>query len=180
MTSLLLDQLELIALAKKVGFRGKGARIASAIALCEAPAFGMDRPHADPSAIGDQALATNIWGYSYGLWQIRSLRDDKGTGRPRDEDRLPDPLFNARAAYVIKEGSGWGAWSTFSSGMYRAYMQSDYPPVPGTYVVLAGDTLSGIAARLGGFTWQDLARVNGLHEPYSIRIGDTLTLPTVD
>ncbi len=127
--------------------------------------------------MGDKDLANDIWGYSYGGFQIRSLRAEKGTGGWRDEDRLLVPRFNARAARAIKRSSGWGAWSTYSSGMYKAYLQDLYPPPPNTYVVLGGDTLSGIASSFGTFTWEDLARANSIHSPYSIFIGQKLTLP---
>jgi len=70
------------------------------------------------------------------------------------------------------------ATGAYTSGAYKAYLQDLFPPAPGTYIVLAGDTLSGIAAKVvGGFTWEDLARTNNLHSPYSISIGQSLTLP---
>ena len=50
------------------------------------------------------------------------------------------------------------------------------PPVPpATYTVLAGDTLSGIGARLG-IDWKVIARLNNLEKPSLIRPGQTLRL----
>lgn len=174
-----LNQQELRALCKKVGFNDRNAAIGAAIALCEAPVFGVTPPVADTEMVGDQDLADKVWGFSYGAFQIRSLRSHKGTGKVRDEDELLDPTFNARSARTIKLDRGsWMPWSTFQTGQYKAYLQDIYPPPPGTYYVVAGDTLSKIAAKLPGtWSWQDLARVNGLHSPYSIRIGDMLQLP---
>jgi N-acetylmuramoyl-L-alanine amidase/LysM repeat protein len=48
-------------------------------------------------------------------------------------------------------------------------------PVPRTYTVVAGDTLSTIAARFD-IPMSDLARWNGLAEPYIVRVGQQLQL----
>jgi hypothetical protein len=176
----LLTQPEVETLCRRVGFTAANARIASAIAMCEAPAMVNGVPHSNFGAIGDQTLATDVWGYSYGGFQIRSLRADKGTGRTRDELRLVDPIFNAAAARTIKlAAGGFSPWSTYTSGMYRAYLQDVFPPPPGTYVVVSGDTLSAIAQKVSGgkWTWQQLAAANGLTSPYTIKIGQTLLLP---
>ena len=47
------------------------------------------------------------------------------------------------------------------------------------YTVVAGDTISLIAARYG-LVWQNVASANGLTEPYTIEIGQVLRLPGVD
>ncbi len=47
------------------------------------------------------------------------------------------------------------------------------PPSGDTYVVQAGDTLSGIAAKYGT-TWQALAQLNHLPDPNLIRVGQVL------
>ena len=160
------------------GLSNRQARIGSAIALCEAPTFTQP-PESDFGLIGDQDLADAIWGFSYGGFQIRSLRAHRGTGKYRDEERLDEVGFNLDSAVTIFRESGWDAWSTFTSGMYKAYLPDMFPPPPGTYVVVAGDTLSGIAAKFKQeFTWQELARVNNLHDPYALVIGQTLLLPT--
>lgn len=179
----LLTQSEVAALARKVGFNADNAKILSAIALCEAPYIKNGIPHSDFDAIGDQALATAVWGYSYGGLQIRSLRAEKGTGSYRDEDRLPDPEFNVRSARTIKLAAGsFRPWSTYTGGQYKAYMQDVFPPPVGSYVVVSGDSLSKIAAKLSPtvavpFTWQQLAAANGIKSPYVIHIGQLLLLP---
>jgi nucleoid-associated protein YgaU len=176
----LLTQDQVYDLARSMGMTIDNARIASAIAMCEAPYTQNNTPHADFDAIGDQALANATWGYSYGGFQIRSLRADKGTGNLRDETSLLDPQRNVYVARKIKLAAGsFMPWSTYASGMYKAYLQDIFPPPPNAYIVLAGDTLSKIAVRFGNqWTWQDLARANGLHDPFTIFIGQTLILPS--
>lgn len=74
-------------------------------------------------AVGDVGLQTSKWGPSIGLWQIRSLVADRGTGRARDETRLRDPLFNARSAYSISGGGrDWSPWTVYRTGAYRAHL----------------------------------------------------------
>lgn len=177
----ILTQSEVELILADLGMKARQCRIGAAIAMCEAPWGPADdgEARANFSAIGDQELANEKWGYSYGGFQIRSLREQKGTGEFRDENELLRPRFNCRAARAIRnQWGGWGAWSTFNDGKYKAYLQDLFPPPPNTYVVLAGDTLSTITDEISmGWTWEDLARVNNLHSPYIIYVGQHLTLP---
>lgn len=175
MTMKLFTQDQVKAMCLDVGFGEKNARIASAVAMCESPAVVSGEVYADFGMIGDQALANDTWGFSYGGFQIRSLRAQKGTGGWRDEDLLLKPKFNCKAARAIMQDSGWKAWSTYVSGQYKAYLQDLFPPPANTYVVVYGDTLSAIGARLG-IAWEELARINGIKSPYSIYIGQQLKL----
>lgn len=172
----ILTQEQVRSTLADLGMGKRDARIGSAIALCEAPAREADKPSADFGLIGDIELANEVWGFSYGGFQIRSLRAQKGTGDIRDEDQLLRARFNCRSAKAIHDDTGWKAWSTFTSGQYKAYLQDLYPPPPGTYVVLAGDTITGIAVSLG-VDWEELARINNLHSPWTIYIGQVLVLP---
>jgi len=172
-----LTQQQVESLARSVGFSAEDARIAAAISMVEAPYSANGRSYSDFDLVGDQALANATWGYSYGGMQIRSLRADKGTGRIRDELKLPDPTFNLKSALAIRKTQGWTAWSTYNTGQYKALLQDLFPPPAGVYVVVPGDTLSGIARRLKIASWTDLARVNGLNSPYRIFIGQKLLLP---
>ncbi|OII61226.1 hypothetical protein BJP40_06780 [Streptomyces sp. CC53] len=146
--------------------------------MVEAPAEG--RPgFCDADAVGDQELANSTWGYSYGFFQIRSLRAHKGTGQYRDEDRLRNPDFACRSALHIFQNAGGGTfndWTTYRTGQYKAYLQDEFPPDPGTYVVVSGDTLTKIGLKVG-VEWQEIARLNNLHHPYTINIGQVLRLP---
>lgn len=51
-----------------------------------------------------------------------------------------------------------------------------FQPEGATYTVKPGDTLSGIAGRHGS-DWQTLARINGLADPDTLAVGQTLQLP---
>ncbi len=172
----LKTQDEVYELCRSVDFSHLNARIASAIAMCESGGYTKNgEPASDFDSIGDVELADDVWGYSYGGFQIRSLRSHKGTGKYRDEDELLRPKFNVRSARKIKLSQGWGAWSVYKSGAYKAYLQDEFPPPPNTYIVIGGDTLSGIALKTG-VNWADLARWNNLHSPYTIYIGQILLL----
>lgn len=64
--------------------------------------------------------------------------------------------------------------STMATGSSK--QKSDKPSVTGqAYTVRSGDTLFGIAFR-AGLNYRDLAAWNGIDEPYTIRIGQTLRL----
>lgn len=89
-------------------------RIAYAVARAES---GL-RPH----AIGDYTLDFkgkdgNVYGASYGVFQIRSL-----PGRPMVKDLL-DAKFNIEYAYKMsKGGTVWTAWSAYNNNSYKAFM----------------------------------------------------------
>ena len=101
-------------LARNAGFNPAAAAIMAAIAGGES-GYRTD-------AEGDKGITTSVWGPSVGLWQIRSLKADTGTGRPRDASRLKDPVFNAKAAYSVYKSQGYNAWSVYSSGAYRKFL----------------------------------------------------------
>jgi LysM repeat protein len=52
-----------------------------------------------------------------------------------------------------------------------------YATWPGVYTVKAGDTLSSLGRKYG-VTWESLAKANGLMDPYTLSIGQRLTVPT--
>ncbi len=198
----LLTQPKCRTLAREAGFPtavdpliGVGPdRVISAIAMIEgATEAAMNAAkrdgiaYSDFDAVGDQNLITDYWWYSFSGLQIRSVRGEKGTGKYRDQLRLPVPSFafssalqiwkDCRAARRVDPkvpNSGFEPWSTFMSGQHKAYLQDVFPPPPGMYVVQAGDYLSLIASRQKMGTWQDWARVNTLHDPDKIYIGQKL------
>lgn len=60
---------------------------------------------------------------SYGLWQINML-GSLGPARRKQfgitkNEQLYDPSTNAKAAYMVWKGSGWNAWTTYTSGKYK-------------------------------------------------------------
>lgn len=97
--------VEIAGLAYDAGLRNP-ARIAQAVAVAWAESSG------NPAAKGDLHLTDSKWGPSVGLWQIRSLKAEKGKGTTRDEDALKNPAHNAKSMMSISAGgSNWSPWS---------------------------------------------------------------------
>lgn len=102
-------------LARAAGFTQAAAVVMTAIAGAES--------NFDADAVGDVTLEDSTWGPSVGLWQIRSLKAQSGTGSWRDATKLKDPEFNARAAFSISSaGSSFTPWSTFTDGAYLTHL----------------------------------------------------------
>jgi LysM repeat protein len=51
------------------------------------------------------------------------------------------------------------------------------PVAGGTYTVRAGDTLIGIAARVPGVSWEEIASANRITDPGRLAVGQRLTIP---
>lgn len=114
---------------------------------------------------------------SYGLWQI-NMYGSLGPSRRAQyglssNTQLYDPLTNAKAAVSIGAG-GFGPWSTYGSGAYKAYLNGSVPPdmnaggagggvvtvgnpitdtiMPSIYVMMdvVGNELTFVFALLGG------------------------------
>ncbi len=93
--------------ARAAGFRGQDLVTILAIAGAES---------------GWRNSATNLKypDHSIGMWQINQLAHH---GRFGSDAALRNPLTNARAAYALFRGRhGFGDWSTYTSGAYRAYL----------------------------------------------------------
>lgn len=115
MATLSIEQVARIALDS--GWNGEEAAIATAIAMAESSG--------NTAARGDTTITTSKWGPSIGLWQIRSLNAQRGTGGERDETANLDPSVNGRHAYTISGGSGnrtWRPWSVYNNGNYRKFL----------------------------------------------------------
>jgi LysM repeat protein len=173
-------QSQVQTMAQGQGFSAADAKTIAAIAMVESAYSAGGISYADADKEGDQHLTNAIYGYSYGLTQIRSMWSQNHTGEPRDASRLKDPKFNLNSACILRNKYGWEIWSTYNTGQYKAFLQGDFPPTPGTHVVTSGDTLIKITGKYTGFTWQELAAVNGLAKPYTIYIGQPLQLPVWD
>lgn len=173
---------QLRALATNTGFPTLGspspALTISAIALTESNKVVDGVSYADSSMIGDLDRVDATWGPSYSLLQIRSLKAQLGTGGLRDAQKLPDPAFNMHSGFVIWQswGNSFAPWSTYTSGAYKSFLQEWFPPAPGTYTVVAGDSISVIGQKTG-YDWKVLAALNKLVSPYLLHIGQTLLLP---
>lgn len=208
--TLLLTQPQVEAYCKTAGFsQTKYAsldklppyRVMAAVMMCEGQTEASRTrtmqthvDYTDAHAVGDQALANTVWGFSGGFGQVRSLRSQLGTGKYRDFDRLLEPGFNAESCLTIWKQqrakpnppplpngvvawTGFEPWTTFTQLTYQAYLQDAYPVPPTSYKVKSGDNLSLIAQRTGkgnSDTWQE---VNLLANPNLIIIGQVLDQP---
>jgi hypothetical protein len=118
---------------RAAGFDAHGALIMTAIAGAESGY--------STSARGDLALQSGTWGPSYGLFQVRTVKGDTGTGKARDINWLSaDPANQAEAAYQISRGGqDFSPWSVYGSGAYKKFIdqankaagdESDNGPFP--------------------------------------------------
>jgi hypothetical protein len=112
---MVLSRWEVYDLARRAGLAHDAALIATAIAEGES---GRDSEQVgDESLAGEPTADGRHWGPSVGLWQVRSIVEDEGTGSERDESRLKDPEFNASAMYTISGGGlSWSAWTIWRNG----------------------------------------------------------------
>ena len=110
-----ISDVEAARVFSQAGFSGDALVTMIATALGES---GLD-----PDVGGDSSLANGTWGNSIGISQIRSLRDQTGTGGWRDATRLTDPAFNARAAWSISNGgTNFSPWTVYNTGQYTKNM----------------------------------------------------------
>lgn len=106
---------EVVQLGLSVGLSRPAAVTAAAIAKAES---GLRT-----DALGDTTIQTGTWGPSVGLWQVRSLKAEKGTGKSRDASRLTNPNFNARSmATISNHGANFGPWSTYKNNAYKKFI----------------------------------------------------------
>jgi hypothetical protein len=108
-----LDPNQIAALAQQAGFQGQALVNAVAIALAESGG--------QPRVIND---CSNTQDYSVGLWQVNyygSLMPGRSQQFGSPNALASDPASQARAAYAISGGGkSFNAWSTYTSGAYRA------------------------------------------------------------
>lgn len=117
-----LSKSELVTLARTAGFNGEEANIVAAIALAESGG----NPKAHNATPPDD---------SYGLMQINMLGSLGPDRRKRynlsANTDLYDPATNMRVAYGIYKGSGFKAWTTYTRGTYKKYLDGSEMPVSG-------------------------------------------------
>jgi len=77
----------------------------------------------DDAILGDTRLEDSTWGPSVGLFQIRTLKSETGTGGDRDISALAgNDLAQAAAAVTISgAGTNFTPWSTYSTGRYQDF-----------------------------------------------------------
>lgn len=167
---------QVYAYARAAGFSAAEAVTMTAIAGAES---GFD-----PAAVGDVGLQNATWGPSIGLWQVRSIKAQSGTGGVRDATRLSDPAFNAKSAYSIYKGQGLSAWSTYSNGAYKGYVATAQGgAVSGVQLPTSGTSGATGSITTGGFVTPDqfqqsLDQDSGLGGQIGSAIGGALTSAT--
>ncbi len=124
-----LSPSQIYTLLLQGGFTPDDARMMTAIAQAESAA--------NPGAVGDVGLQTATWGPSVGLFQIRTLKSETGTGSDRDIQRLMNnPAEQVKAARNISNGGrNLRPWSTYTNGAYRKFLDEPLQagvPVPST------------------------------------------------
>ena len=122
-----LSPSQIYTLLLQGGFSPDKARLMTAIAQAESAR--------NPGAIGDVALENAKWGPSVGLFQVRTLKAETGTGSDRDIQRLlNNPAEQVKAALNISgDGNNLRPWSTFTSGAYLKFLDEPLQagvPVP--------------------------------------------------
>lgn len=118
-----LSPAAIYSLAIGAGLSPAAATTATAIALAESGGR--------PDAVGDVGLQDGTWGPSVGLWQVRSLKAQSGTGGPRDATRLADPVFNAQSmAQISGAGANFKPWTTYTQGTYKSHLAQVSSTVP--------------------------------------------------
>ena len=137
-----LSPSQIYTLLLQGGFTPADARMMTAIAQAESAA--------NPGAVGDVGLQTATWGPSVGLFQIRTLKSETGTGSDRDIQRLMNnPAEQVKAAMNISNGGrNLRPWSTYTNGAYRKFLDEPLQagvPVPST----SGTGLGPFGAGMG-------------------------------
>jgi hypothetical protein len=133
----ILDALQVAVLCHDAGFAGEALVTALAVAKAES---GFDT-----DAVGDAGLVDDTWAPSIGLFQIRCLHAERGTGGARDELANHDPAHNARSAIAISAGGrSFRPWSAFTSGAYARHLAEVRPAC-----VSVDPTVAGVPADAG-------------------------------
>lgn len=157
MSQLSIEQVAQV--AWEAGFHGDALAMAVAIAQGES---GLRA-----NAVGDESLTNGTWGPSVGLFQVRSLNAEAGSGSWRDVQQLSDPRFNSRAAFEISSGgTDFTPWSVYNHGRYEPFLEEARSVVTrleqsgafasGQIVVPGGESLA-----FGGGAPGDFAQVGG-------------------
>ncbi len=132
----------------EVGRLAYDAGIHDASTLAQAIAIARAESGFNPTAT-NSSKNNDKWGSAVGLWQIRSLNAETGTGSIRDAKALVLPSFNAKAMFEIsKGGKDWGPWEVWP--LIAAPFIILYAPTAGAVIAekkaggAAGDAIGGV------------------------------------
>lgn len=104
---------QLEAFAIQGGFPSSLAPTMAAIAMAESSGNNVVQQ--------GQPYSTTGWG----LWQITPGNSVPSVGT---DQALLNPVANAQAAWAKYQGQGLGAWTTYTSGAYKQFMQGNVTP----------------------------------------------------
>lgn len=168
----------------EVGSLAYDAGLHAPAPLTRAIAVAVAESGLNSDAKGDVGLQTDKWGPSVGLWQIRSLKAEKGRGTTRDETKLRDPAGNAKAMVEIsKNGTDWGPWSvTHPTSLvgFAAYTAALGPAsaiATGVITRKGGEVVAGGAADSAGSLADGVGGVVSDAVQTPVRIVNWLTEP---
>jgi lysozyme-like protein len=140
-----LTREQIAALAQQAGFTGDDVKIAVAVALAESGG--------DPNDLNNNPVTRDL---SYGLWQINML-GSLGPERRKEfgitsNNQLFDPATNARAAHIVWKNAGWNAWTTYTRGTYKKFLDGGSSlgnAVLGGALAAGGNPIGGAAVASG-------------------------------
>lgn len=115
-SSEIVSREEMIYELTRVGFTGDRLTQMLGISLAEGGR--------QTNCIADENLTTSKWDYSVGIYSIRTLKADYGTGSCRDLARLKGNVREQTicAWEISGQGKSLQPWSTFTNGKWRSYV----------------------------------------------------------
>lgn len=114
----ILSRDEVIFELKSVGFSGDMVEQFAAISLAESGR--------QVSCVADEHLVDATWDVSYGVWAIRAVKAQQGTGQCRDIERLKKNDFHDQticAFEISNQGRTFQPWSVTHSNRGKPYLK---------------------------------------------------------
>jgi hypothetical protein len=107
---------------------GEHTRIMAAIAMAESSG--------NSDAMNPNSTATGLWQIMHSVW----VKDPDASKLFKTRDDLKNPRINAQVARIVYNKQGYSAWTVYTSGKYRKFM--DNTPVDTRNI---GDDIGAIA-----------------------------------
>lgn len=143
-----------------------------------------DMPYseADLERIIGKVIDTKIDAIGERVWRQKIMESDgqppwaimmEARAEARNAQKVPPDLGTVVVSQRVKEYGNRTVWDLLGIAAGVPRTPTDPPPASPTYTVVAGDTLSKIAARFG-VSVTDLVTWNGLANPDAIEVGQVL------
>lgn len=144
----------------------------NAVITCLAIGYGEsswnDQAVGDRNIAGERTPDGRTWEKSRGIWQVRCIEEERGTGATRDPIANMNPRHNAAAMVTISNGGrDWGAWSTFT--------QTDSPRYYRNFWDRAVRAMEDFEARIGPL--DELDDSYGLLPDLALGVDDNIVQP---